>query len=93
MMIATKDPYLEKILDKIKDERNLDFSQYRESILERRVMVRVRMAKRDNFEQYLAYLKFYPEEMDLLMDVMTINVTEFFRDGFVFDAIEKTVIP
>lgn len=92
-MVETKGPYLEKILDKIKEERNLDFSQYRESILERRVMVRVRMAKRATFEEYLAYLKFHPEEMDYLMDAMTINVTEFFRDGLVFDAIEAHVIP
>lgn len=92
-MIETKYPYLEKILDKIKEERNLDFSQYRESILSRRVMVRVRMAKRDNFEQYLAYLEFHPEEMDYLMDAMTINVTEFFRDAFVFDAVKTKVVP
>jgi len=93
MVTDTRDLYLEKILEKIKLERNLDFSQYRESILERRVMARVRITKRDNFEQYLAYLKFHPEEMDNLMDAMTINVTEFFRDAHVFETIEKNVIP
>jgi len=89
----TKDPYLKKILDKIKEGRNLDFSQYRESILSRRVMTRLRLTKRDNFEQYFSYLKFHPQEMDYLMDAMTINVTEFFRDARVFDVIEKRVIP
>jgi len=93
MLIETKDPYLEKILDKIQEERNLDFSQYRGSILGRRVMARVRMTKQDSFEQYLAYLRLHPEEMDYLMDAMTINVTEFFRDAFIFDVIEKEVIP
>ncbi len=92
-MTETKDPYLDKILDRIKEERGLDFSLYRENILSRRIMVRVRMTKRDNFEQYLAYLRLHPEEIDYLMDAMTINVTEFFRDAFVFDAIEKNVIP
>ncbi len=92
-MIKQKDPYLEKILDRIREERNLDFSQYRENILARRLMTRVRATKRDTFEQYLAYLKFHPQEMDLLMDAMTINVTEFFRDSHVFEVIEKKAIP
>ena len=93
MTTEMTDPYLEKVLDKIKEARGLDFSLYRESILSRRVMVRVRMTKRDNFEQYLAYLRLHPDEMDYLMDAMTINVTEFFRDAFVFDVVEKKVIP
>jgi len=95
-MVATKgakDRYLKKILEKIKQERNLDFSQYRERILARRVMARVRMNKRENFEEYYAYLRFHSEEMDSLMDAMTINVTEFFRDKDVYDVIENKVIP
>jgi chemotaxis methyl-accepting protein methylase len=93
MTIQTKDTYLDKILDLVREKRNLDFSQYRENLLARRVMTRVRLTKRDNFEQYLAYLKFHPQELDNLMDAMTINVTEFFRDAKVFEVIEKEVIP
>lgn len=85
--------YLNKILDEIKKERNVDFSQYRIALLSRRAMARVRLAKRDNFEQYFAYLKMHPAEMDYLMDVLTVNVTEFFRDSFVFDAIGQKIIP
>ncbi|MDD5773908.1 MAG: protein-glutamate O-methyltransferase CheR [bacterium] len=92
-MISEKGPYLQNILEKIKEERNLDFSQYRENLLSRRVMARVRSTKTGGFEQYYYYLKLHPEEIDNLMDVMTINVTEFFRDTPVFDAIEKNVIP
>jgi len=92
-MIGTKEPYLDKILEVVREKRNLDFSQYRENLLSRRVMTRVRMAKRENFEQYLAYLKFHQEEIDNLMDALTINVTEFFRDARVFDVIEKKIIP
>lgn len=92
-MTKNKDAYLQKILDLIKEKRNLDFSQYREGILGRRIMARARMIKRENFEQYIAYMKLHPEEIDLLMDCMTINVTEFFRDSRVFNIIEKKVIP
>lgn len=85
--------YFLKILEKVKEERNVDFSQYRSNLLERRVMVRVRAVKRDNFEQYFAFLKFHPAEIDNLMEALTINVTEFFRDPKVFEVIEKRVIP
>lgn len=92
-MIETKDPYLEKILDLVREKRNLDFSQYRGNLLARRVMARVRMAKCDNFQQYFTYLKLHGEELDLLMNSLTINVTEFFRDARAFEVIEKRVIP
>jgi chemotaxis protein methyltransferase CheR len=38
-------------------------------------------------------LRIHPDEMDYLMEEMTINVTEFFRDASVFSAIETRVIP
>ncbi|MBI5417720.1 protein-glutamate O-methyltransferase CheR [Candidatus Poribacteria bacterium] len=91
--ITGRDPYFKKILLKIKEERNLDFLQYRESILWRRIMTRARIAKRENLEQYLAYLEFHPDEMDNLMDAITINITEFFRNPNVFESIEKKIIP
>jgi chemotaxis protein methyltransferase CheR len=93
MAKETQDPYLEKIIDSIQQERSLDFSQYKKSILSRRVMTRVRASKRDNFEQYLAYLKLRPEEINDLLDALTINVTGFFRDAIVFDAIENKILP
>ncbi|NQT89981.1 MAG: protein-glutamate O-methyltransferase CheR [Candidatus Omnitrophica bacterium] len=93
MKTEKKNPYLDKILERVRRERGLDFSQYRPAILGRRVMARVALTKRDDFEQYYAYLRFHPEEMDYLMDSLTINVTEFFRDSYVFDTIEKKVIP
>ncbi len=92
-METKTDTYLLKILEKVKEERNLDFSQYREKVLARRVMTRVRITKRDNFEQYYAYLRIHSRELDYLMDALTINVTEFFRDSYVFDVIEEKVIP
>lgn len=85
--------YFSKILELIKKERGVDFSQYREKLLQRRVMSRVRAAKRKTFEEYHAYLRIHHEELDNLMETLTINVTEFFRDPKVFEIIEKKVIP
>jgi len=93
MSSEAEDLYLEKILNEIRQARNLDFTQYRKKLLARRVMVRVRKTRHENFKEYLTYLKAHPREIDFLMDVMTINVTEFFRDENVFGIIEKKVIP
>ena len=93
MTEKTVDPYFEKILAKVHKERNLDFSQYREKLLMRRIMVRLRAIKETTFEKYFTYLTAHPSEMDQLVDVLTINVTEFFRDPDVFDVIETRLIP
>lgn len=92
-MSEKDDIYLDRILEEIKDKRNFDFLQYRKKLLLRRVMVRVRSTRYPDLESYFAYLKDNHEEMDLLMDALTINVTEFFRDPLVFDALEKGLIP
>lgn len=92
-MSPKRDLSLTKILNALKQKRNVDFSLYRESVLMRRVMTRVRSTKHKNFEDYHDYLKQNPEEMTLLMEAMTINVTEFFRDPYVFSAFEYNVIP
>ncbi len=88
-----QDTYFSNILIKIKRERNLDFSQYRSAVLARRVLARAGNVECADFKQYYDYLSSHPLEIDFLMDAMTINVTEFFRDANVFDLIENKVIP
>ncbi|MFH1791752.1 MAG: protein-glutamate O-methyltransferase CheR [Candidatus Omnitrophota bacterium] len=85
--------FMDTIYKKIKAERNIDFSMYRNKLLERRVMVRVRATRCVGPREYIRYLDAHPAEMDYLVDTMTINVTEFFRDSKVFDVIEKKIIP
>jgi len=38
-------------------------------------------------------VKSHPDEIELLRNALTINVTEFFRDKEVFDAIKQTILP
>jgi chemotaxis methyl-accepting protein methylase len=85
--------YTDKILDFIKEKRNIDFSQYRKNLLMRRIKTRVNLTKTKDFTGYFEFLINHPSELDYLMDTMTINFTEFFRDSEVFDIIEKEVIP
>lgn len=89
----TSDPYLKNILEFVKKERGLDFSEYKLNLIERRVQARVRLARMKGLQDYFDHLKINASEMDLLLDALTINVTEFFRDAEVFDVIEEKVLP
>ena len=68
---------LKLLLNEIFKERGIDFSQYRENLIERRIAVRLRATKNSTYEEYTHFLKSNREEMEALLDVLTINVTQF----------------
>ena len=74
-------------------ERGLDLSQYREKCLKRRINMRLRATGANTYPEYLAVLRREPSEYERLFDVLTINVTNFFRDKSAYRVIEETVIP
>ncbi len=84
---------LEKILNYLRGKRGFDFSGYRPPMLERRMGKRLRSVKCDGFPEYLKYLKNHPEELDELVDVLTINVSRFFRNTLAFDYIADRILP
>jgi len=88
-----KNENLKVLLNEVFKERNIDFSQYRENLIERRIASRLRATKRSSYEEYIRFLSGNREEMDALLDTLTINVTHFFRDTRVFEAIRTKVIP
>lgn len=81
------------LLGKIQKIKSVDFSLYRSGTVKRRIQSRLRATGCENYSDYLAYLGKHSREYDLLLDAMTINVTEFFRDPRVFGLLEKKVIP
>jgi len=86
-------PDLSLLLDKVRRNRGLDFRLYRKGTLERRVQSRLRATGCAHYGDYLLYLNREPKEYDRLLNVLTINVTEFFRDPEVFERLDQTVIP
>lgn len=72
--------------------RGIDLTHYRSAYLERRVSARVRALELHSFRQYIDYLDSHPEECAKLLDALTINVTEFFRDKAVWDSMRRKVI-
>ena len=70
-----------------------DLSSYRLNCLKRRISLRMSTLRIESFDAYLAHLSSDSEEIERLLDTITIHVTEFFRDAEVFEAIAGEVLP
>lgn len=88
-----KNQKLNNLLNLLHQQRGFDFSGYRESMLERRIQKRVFATHSKDFDDYLNYLSQQPDEFDNLIDVLTINVSHFFRNSLSFEYISKIIIP
>lgn len=84
---------LETILNYLNKERGFDFSGYRPSMIERRIEKRFRPTTCENYNEYGRYLRKHPDELDNLIDVLTINVSRFFRNTLTFEYIADKVLP
>jgi chemotaxis protein methyltransferase CheR len=66
---------------------------YKEDYIKRRLLSRMRSTNTSTYEEYLKYLKANAPELENLRNALTINVTEFFRDSDVYDALKNDVLP
>ena len=84
---------LKRVLNYLNKERGFDFSGYRPSMVERRMEKRLTPTKCAHVPEYLEYLKQHPHELDNLVDVLTINVSRFFRNTLAFDYMADKILP
>jgi chemotaxis protein methyltransferase CheR len=84
---------LKLLLNAVFKERHIDFSQYREQLIQRRVATRLRVTKCHSYQAYIDFLQHHRPEMDTLLDALTIHVTQFYRDPRVFRTIAQKIIP
>ncbi|MFI5280169.1 MAG: CheR family methyltransferase [Gemmatimonadales bacterium] len=85
------DEGLRTLLAKI-ERRGLSVSSYREPCLRRRLAVRMRARGVHTFGDYASLLDRVPEELDLLLDALTINVTKFFRNPETYAVLRERVV-
>lgn len=85
-------PELELLLRYIAQERGIDCRKYKSNFLVRRLASRMRAHHVSDYQSYLYILKKHPEELDALLDNLTINLTYFFRDQSVFEALRDQVL-
>jgi len=83
----------EQILSHLRTATGVDFSEYRPTTMKRRIARRMALHKHESHTDYLRLLQSNPAEIDSLYRDMLINVTSFFRDPDVFEALKTTVFP
>ncbi len=81
------------LLDKIKRNRNIDFSQYQTRTLKNRIQNRLHTTNCQTYWDYILLLNKEPEEYDRLINSLTIKVSSFFRDTKTFELLRNSVIP
>jgi len=69
----------------------IDISIYKPQFIQRRLTIRMRALNIRRVEDYIAYLRRNPHELSFLLDNMTINVSQFFRDPHVWEAVKSQV--
>jgi chemotaxis methyl-accepting protein methylase len=84
---------LTPLIAQVERARGIDLSQYRSSYVERRLGTRLRALGFVTYREYSTHLTDQPAEYARLLDALTVNVTDFFRDPPVWDIIRGEVIP
>ena len=84
--------YIDDLCDVLRKVVGHDFSRYKRSTLTRRIARRMQLLGIEDAREYLDRLKGDEDECKALFRDLLINVTRFFRDPKLFDALTTTVI-
>lgn len=84
---------LNKIYQILLTRHGVDFSQYKQNTLLRRIERRLAVTQIDKLEDYVDYISHKTAEQDQLYKEFLIGVTRFFRDPEAYEIIRERVIP
>jgi chemotaxis protein methyltransferase CheR len=90
---VTAEPELEALKEKIHRERGFNSHHYKDKCLRRRFAVRMRARGEETFAGYARLLDDDPDEYEVLLDTLTINVTKLFRNAETWEAMAREVVP
>lgn len=82
-----------KIIALIKEQSPLDFSDYKQTTILRRIKRRAAYNNFNQLDKYIEFIKATPQEVEALAQDFLISVTSFFRDKDAFNFIQSDVIP
>lgn len=92
-MIPDGDPGLALVARHLEAAGGPPLAQYKDRCLRRRLAVRMRACGAASLSDYAAHLAGSPAETQRLLDTLTINVTQFFRNPEVWDQLEGLLRP
>jgi two-component system CheB/CheR fusion protein len=90
---AEEDRQMRALLEQLRQQSGIDFSQYRQTTIQRRLLRRLADTGTSDIDAYLRYLRRHPEEYNRLVSTFLIKVTDFFRDTELFDYLRESLLP
>jgi two-component system CheB/CheR fusion protein len=84
---------LTMIFQLLRKMTGVDFTHYRQSTILRRIQRRMVVHRLENLKEYEKYIQSNPAEVKSLYKDVLINVTSFFRNSRVFEALKTLVFP
>lgn len=87
------DEGFEKFRNLIYKESGIHFSSTNRTILESRLRERLKLARMQSVSEYYGLITRDGEELKILLDAVTTNLTRFFRNTAHFETLEHHVLP
>jgi two-component system, chemotaxis family, CheB/CheR fusion protein len=88
-----KEAELRRILIILHNKMGVDFSLYKQTTINRRILRRLALNHQKSLEEYTILLRTNQNEVEQLYQDLLINVTTFFRDESVFIDLTKKIFP
>jgi two-component system CheB/CheR fusion protein len=90
---ASREAQLGQVFQLLRRLTKVDFSDYKQPTILRRMRRRMVLHKIEDFPEYIAMLQTHRQELAALYHDLLINVTSFFRNPEAFDALRQIVYP
>ncbi len=90
---AESEDHFRLVLGAVRAITGVDFSQYRDTTIRRRILRRMALHGESALVSYAGRLEQDPLEVQALYRDLLINVTSFFRDPALFEALKTSVFP
>ncbi|MFN8308869.1 MAG: chemotaxis protein CheB [Chitinophagales bacterium] len=91
--VESEEALLQELLQLIKRETGLDFSQYKRPTILRRLAKRMSELSIPGMSSYMRYVHSHISEVEIVSKEFLINVSKFFRDTEAFDFLKERILP
>jgi two-component system CheB/CheR fusion protein len=91
--VEVNEAELKKIQSLLHNKKGVDFGYYKQTTVNRRIMRRMGLHRLTSLTEYAKMLRENGQELELLYKDLLINVTSFFRDPAVYQALSKKIFP
>jgi two-component system, chemotaxis family, CheB/CheR fusion protein len=91
--LAAGHEQLHTLLAMLRQATGVDFAEYKQTTLQRRIKRRMVLHRLEHVKDYIAFIREHSDELDELYRDVLINVTGFFRDPEAFESLPNIIFP